>query len=63
MGRREKSSKRQTTIYDIQGNNILHISRLSITTSTQHLKRDYIKIKLKIKFSASSFHQQWYFIF
>lgn len=50
MGRGERSSKCQAPFYDIQDNNILHVSRLPITTSTQHLKWDYIKIKPKMKF-------------
>lgn len=65
IGRGDKSSKCQTPFYDIQNNNILHISGLLITTSTQYLKWNYRKIKLKKKFSTSSFsfHQQSYFIF
>lgn len=65
IGRGGKSSKWQAPFYDIQNNNIMYISRILITTSTQHLKWNYMKIKLKKKFSSSSlsFLQQSYFVF
>lgn len=45
------ASKCQTLFHDIQENNILHVSQLPISTSTQHLMWDY---KLKVTSSSSS---------
>lgn len=51
-----KSTKCQTPFYGLQDNSILYVSRLLLTISTQHLKWNYTKTKLKIKFQLLLVH-------